>query len=142
MWANQIQGSEPHLREKLLQSPPPADIVHLFALVKTQADNTLREIRQNLCVAENVNEGTCTGLAKIRCLVDTVLEMQNSIAQLQNEQQTRIELIDHELKTMEVQTSTTRTMLNSMERSYPTVETNFSRQIFSQIQDQEDVDHI
>lgn len=142
MWANRIQGSGAHLREKLIQSPPPADMLHLFALAKTPADNTLREMRQNLCVAENVNEGTSTGLARIRSLVDTVREMQKTIVQLQNEQQIRIELIDHELATMEVQTSTTRTMLNSMERSYPAVETNFGRQIFSQIQDQEDVDHI
>lgn len=59
------------------------------------------EMRQNLSVAENVNEGVSTGLGRIRSLVNDVLEVQQTIVQLQNEQQTKIELIDHELKTME-----------------------------------------
>lgn len=142
MWANRIQASEPHLREKLVRSPPPADMLHLFALARTTADATIAEMRQNLCVAENVNDGMCTGLARIRSLVDTVREMQNTILQLQSEQQTKIELLDYELKIMETQASTTQSLLNSMEQAVPAVETNFGRQLFSQIQDQEDVDHM
>lgn len=142
MWANRIQASEPHLRENLIRSPPPADMLHLFAVARTAVESTVAEMRQNLCVAENVNEGVSTGLARMRYLVDNVMEIQKTIVQLQNEQQSKIELLNHELKTMETQSSTTRSLLNSMEQAVPPIETNFGRQLFSQIQDQEDVDHI
>lgn len=142
MWANRIQASEPHLREKMMNSPPPADMLHLFAVARTSADDRMAAIRQNLCVAENVNEGASTGLSRIRSLVDAVRELQKTIVQLQKEQDTKIELLEHEVVTLEAQTSTTRSLLNSMERAVPVIETDFGRQVFQQIQDQEDVDHI
>lgn len=142
MWANRIQASEPHLRETLIHRPPPADMLHLFALAKTAADDKIAEIRQNLCMAENVNEGATTGLSRIRTLVDGVRELQNTIVQLQKEQETKIELLEHEITSFEKQTSTTRSLLNSMELAMPATETDFGRQIFQQIQDQDDVDHV
>lgn len=141
-WANRIQAHEPHLRENLIRSPPPPDILHLFAVSRTAADDTIAEMRQNLSVAENVNDGMGDGLVRIRSLFDNVIEMQKSIVQMQNEQQNQIELLDHELKTMETQTSTTRSLLNSMEQAVPAITTIFGRRAFSQIQDQEDVDHM
>lgn len=142
MWANRIQASEPHLRDQMIQKPPPADMLHLFAIAKTTADDRMAGIRQNLCVAENVNEGTSTGLARIRTLVDGVRELQKTIVQLQKEQDTKLELLEHEIAAFEIQTSTTRSLLNSMERAMPVTETDFGRRVFQQIQDQEDVDHI
>lgn len=142
VWANRIQASEPHLREKLIHNLPPADMLHLFAVARTVADDRVSEMRQNLCVAETVNEGLCTGIARIRSLVDKVRDMQKTIVQLQTEQQIHIDLLDHELTAMETQASTTRSILNSMEQAVPALETNFGRQAFSQIQDQEDIDHI
>lgn len=142
MWANRIQASEPHLRETLLRRPPPAEIMHLFALARTSADDKMTGIRQNLFVADHINEGATTGLARIRTLVDGVRELQKTIVQLQKEQETKIELLEHEVATFETQTSTTRSLLNSMELVMPATETDFGRQSFQQIQDQDDVDHL
>lgn len=142
MWANRIQASEPHLREKMIHSPPPADMLHLFAIAKTAAEDKISAIRQNLCVAENVNEGASTSIVRIRSLFDGVRELQKTIVQLQKEQETKIELLEHELATFETQTSTTRSLLNSMVEASPIIESDFGRQIFQQIQDQEDVDHM
>lgn len=38
--------------------------------------------------------------------------------------------------------STTRSLITSMEQALPIIETDFGRQVFSQIQDQEDIDHM
>lgn len=73
---------------------------------------------------------------------DQGYEYQKTIVELQNEQQMKIDRLEHELTTMETQTSTTRSLLNSMEQAVPATVTDFGRQLFQQIQDQEDVDHI
>lgn len=142
MWANRIQASEPHLREKLIQNPPPGDMLHLFAVTRTPADERVADLKQNLCVAENVNDGVSTGLSRFRILLSGVIERQNAINTLQTEQQTPIELLNHELTTMETQASTTWSLITSMEQALPAIETDFGRRIFSQIQDQENVDHM
>lgn len=142
MWANRIQASEPHLREKLIESGPPADMLHLFAVARTAADDTIVEVRQNLCVAENVNEGVNTGLARVSILFDNVVKTQSAIIKLQTEQQTQIDLLNQELQAIEMQATTTRSLITSMEQAVPVVETEFGRQIFSMIQDQEDIDHM
>lgn len=142
MWANRLQASEPHLHEKLIKSSPPADKLHLFAVAKTSADNTIIDIRQNLSVAGNVNKGVNTGLSRVRLLFDKVVQTQSEIIKLQTEQQTQIDLLNHELNAMEIQATTTRSLINSMEQAVPVVETEFGREIFSLIQDQEDVDHM
>lgn len=141
IWANRIQASEAHLREQLMTRPPPPDILHLFAHARTSADDTVTEFRQNLRMAENVNEGVTSGLSRVRILVDDILKIQNAIAELRDEEKTKIELLNHELKTMEIQSSTTRSLITSMEQVLPATETDFGRQLFSQIQDQDDVDH-
>lgn len=142
MWANRIQASEPHLREKLINSPPPPEMLHLFAIARTSADRTVTDVRQNLCVAENVNEGVTSGLSRVRILVDDILKIQSAIGDLRSEEKTKIEMLNHELKTMETQAVTTRFLITSMEQALPATETNFGRQLFSEIQDQEDVDHV
>lgn len=142
MWANRIQASEPHSREKMIQKPPPPDMLHLFAVAKTSADQTISDVKQNLSVAESVNEGVTSGLSRIRILVDDIVKIQSGIADLRKEEQVKIELLNHELKNMEVQSSTTRTLITSMEQALPVNETDFGRQIFSKIQDQDDVDHM
>lgn len=142
MWANRIQASDAHLREKLIKSPPPADMLHLFAVAKTSADDTIVDLRQNLSVAENVNAGVSSDLERVRTLFNNVVEIQSTILKLQVEQQTQIDLLNQELIAMEIRASTTRSMISSMEQAVPAVESEFGRQIFSQIQDQEDVDHM
>lgn len=142
MWANRIQASEPHLREIMIRRPPPADMLHLFAVAKTPADDRMAGICQNMFVAENVNEGASTGLARIKTLVDGLRDLQKTLVQLHNEQDSQITLLEHEIAAFEIQTSTTRSLLNSFERAMPATETDFGRQIFQQIQDQDDVDHV
>lgn len=61
LWATRIQSSESHLHEKMINNPPPADMLHLFAHARTPADDVLTGIKQNLYVAENVNEGVTYG---------------------------------------------------------------------------------
>lgn len=141
MWANRIQASESHLREKMINSPPPPEMLHLFALARTSADETISNVKQNLCVAENVNDGVSCGLARIRVLMDSILQIQTAISDLQKEEKTKIEMLNYELKTMEQHATTTRTLINSMELALPVTETDFGRQVFSLIQDQDDVDH-
>ncbi len=142
MWVNRIQASEPHLREKLINNPPPPQMLHLFALARTLADETITDVKQNLCVAENGNEGVSFGLSRVRILVDEILKIQNDIADLRNEEKTKVEQLNQKLKTMEMQAATTRTLISSMEQALPATETDFGRQLFSRIQDQEDVDHM
>lgn len=103
MWANRIQASEPHLKEKMIHSPPPADMLHLFAVAKTSADDRIVDLRQNLSVAKNVNDGMSTGLCRIRNLFASIRELQQTILQLQNEQQVQINLLEHELNVMETE---------------------------------------
>lgn len=117
-------------------------MLHLFAVTRTPADERVADLKQNLCVAENVNDGVSTGLSRFRILLSVVIERQNAINTLQTEQQTAIELLNHELTTMETQASTTRSLITSMEQALLAIETHFKRRIFSQIQDQENVDHM
>lgn len=142
MWANRIQASESHLREKLIDSPPPPEMLHLFAIVRTSADDIISDVRQNLGVADNVNEGVSFSLSRVRILMDDILKIQNAITDLRNEEKTKMELLNHELKAMEMQATTTRSLITSMEQALPVTETDFGRQLLSEIQDQEDVDHI
>ncbi len=141
MWANRIQASESHLRENLMSKPPPPDMLHLFALARTSADDTVTEVRQNLHLAENVNDGVSSGLFRVRNLMDDIMKIQHAISDLRDEEKTKIELLNYELKTMETQAVTTRSMITSMEQVLPATETDFGRQLFSEIQDQDDVDH-
>lgn len=144
IWANRIQSAESHLQERMIHSPPPPDILHLFALAKTSADDTVADVRRNLFVAENVNEGVSSGLSRVKVLVEDILKIQNEIAKLQGDEKTKTELLNYELQIMETQAVTTRSMISSMGQALPTRqnETAFGRREFSQIHDQEDVDHI
>lgn len=142
MWANRIQASEPHLREKLINSPPSPDMLHLFALARTPADQAMSNVKQNLCVAGDVNEGVTSGLSRVRCLMDDISQIQNAIADLRKQENIKMVLLTRELEKMELQASTTRNLITSMEQALPATETDFGRQLFSKIQDQEDVDHM
>lgn len=142
MWANRVQSSESHLQEQMIHNPPPPDMLHLFAHAKTSADDVITDIRQNLCLAENVNEGVSSGLLRTKVLVEDILKIQNAIAKLQSEEKTKTELLVYELKIMETQAVTTRSFISSTERVLPANETDFGRRLFSEIVDQVDVDHI
>lgn len=141
MWANRIQSSEPHLHEKLLSDPPPPDMLHLFAIVRNPSDNVISDVRHNISVAEGVNKGVGTSLSKIRTLVDDIIKAQTEIDTPQSVVKTKTELLNHELTTMEVQTTATRSLITSMGDALPATATDFGRQIFSMVQNQEDVDH-
>lgn len=78
----------------------------------------------------------------MKSLVVDIRKIQEAIAKLQSEEKTKLELLDHELQSMEVRAETTQSFISSMERSMPATDTNYGRQLFSQIQDQEDVDHM
>lgn len=141
IWATKIQSSESHLYEKMVNNPPPPDILHLFAHARTSADDVVTGIKQNLYVAENVNDGVTSGLSRVISLVEDIRKIQDAITKLQSEEKTKFDLLEHELQSMEIRAEATRSLISSMERSMPATESDFGRQLFAQIQDQEDVDH-
>lgn len=52
-WAVAIEAAEPHLRERMLNEPPPSTIIHLFTSTNDNVGVTLQHARQANVVAVN-----------------------------------------------------------------------------------------
>lgn len=66
MWANAIQSAPPHLQDEMIDSVPPAHLIHMFVRASTSESEIRESVQRGLQVADDLNDIYAGHLAKIR----------------------------------------------------------------------------
>jgi hypothetical protein len=129
IWANDILRQLAHLHQKYMERGPPGNMIHLFRPVSTPAENRL----------ENMHYASQSGLDMIIALKEQSFNMRRSLAdatRLLSDAMARQEVMDISLSMFENQLRAASALTG------PPTETSSSREIFNQVSNQEDFEHM
>lgn len=127
VWANYIQSAEPHYHEEMIRSAPPADVIHLFAHARTDAEQELAVQSHSVRTAESINTTYKNKIAVIRQTFD---KFKLIAADLEN----RITELEEIANAQE-------SLLSSMASSSRPTQSDHTRSLRRRISDLSDVDH-
>lgn len=141
LWANEILSSESCLQEEMIQGPPPAKMIHLFARAPANAEQQLGSLRQNLSVAQTINSAKSTELESVKTVVVAIKARVQQLAETVNDLIKDIEDLELRVEAMENTAATAEGLLSSMQSAVGCEETDYGRSLLATVQDQLDVDH-
>lgn len=134
-WASYIVSQDAHLKETLINSPPPVTLIELFRYAPTNADRILNDVRRNLGVASSVNKE----------FIDEVMELQvmvEKLREVRQEESRILEMIETKLESIRLQGANNTTILGAMNLEMNPDENELSAQAISQVVPQNDIDHL
>ena len=129
IWANDILRQPAHLHQSYMERGPPGNMIHLFRPVSTPAEIRL----------ENMHYASQAGLDMIIALKEQSFNVRRSLAdatRLLSDAMARQEVLDISLSMFENQLRAASALTG------PPTETSSSREIFNQVSNQEDFEHM
>lgn len=132
-WGNKIAATDPHRREELINAPPPDELIYLFR--PAHVDDIPRQTHRSVLLAQTVNEG----------VIDDVKDLRMRLTAFKNHLDRGYQLyddIDKSLFLLESRLGHNCPLLESMAESVQPFETEFSHEVFVEIDDLDDVDHL
>lgn len=135
IWANAIQAAEPHLRETMIQAPPPSKILNLFTRAATHPDTIIQDIRENSSIAVTIADTHLAAINRCRSAFDD-LKVTRDILNL------RIDTLNQRLQILEAEASAHRQLVGVFQAATGAEHTDASDILAARVTNQEDVDHI
>lgn len=130
-WANLILASESHLREGMVNSPPPSAIIHLFQMAPENDSVRLQQIRRGNQLAISENADT---IERLDQLMDVVQRAKRAFS-------AAFSAIESEVESLKRNAVDRERVLRDFNVAVGPIETLDGEQIQSRITGQEDVDH-
>lgn len=134
MWADFILKQPGHQWESLTQSPPPHHMLHLFTAARTNPDNLVSELRQNLSIGKSINSSFEDDIGQIATEFKQLKVKFDGLVHGMTAFEARLDAIQFKCKT-------TGDNLSLFEVAVPPEDNEFSTQMFNKMSNQEDVDH-
>lgn len=131
MWANAIQSAPPHLQEGMIDSAPPAHLIHMFIRASTMESEIRENVQRGLQVADNLNDSYAGHLAKIREDFDKIRQDVNR----------GFEFMDARLRSFEEVVISNIRLVNAMTSAITPQPNAVSLEEERQVTDLEDMDH-
>lgn len=131
MWANSIQSAPPHMHEELMNSVPPAHLIHMFVRASTSESEMRESLQRGLLVADNLHDTYGGHLAMLRTEFDKLRQDMNR----------RFDFVEVRLSAAEEVLNSNRRLVHAMNSSVTPQPSAVSIQEELLITDMEDVDH-
>lgn len=132
LWANEIQASEPHLQEALIEGRPSKELRPLF-MVGAQ-DHVLENVKHNVIIANNIQGSYTEQLAILSNRLDAVKSCVSNIVKI-------IDILESDLNSFKSAVQNNSDLLNSVSLAANPVESQLSLRLAEQVGDMEDLDH-
>lgn len=134
LWANDILGSDAHIREELINGPPPASIIHLFRHVRRNSIETTEPQNVNLPISQAISQDFVRELSNINGKIDNALQLHKELGEA------LVALYD-EFRALTLRCGINQSLVSSMGQAARPVETQSSSDFLNNIHDAVDVDH-
>lgn len=131
-WANYVLRQDAHAQSNLIREPPPTHLIHFFSHTRTDADDLVAQIRQNLCIGERVNRGIDLEVSVLRSAFNN---MKGTVLTLFDD-------FDRRLTALEDKLATNQNLLDGFQEAVGVEENEFGVQEFENIVNMEDIDHM
>lgn len=131
-WANYILRQDSCNHARLIAQSPPTHLIHFFAHARTDSDELVAQIRQNLSIGDRVNSAIASDVSNLRSAFDhmKIIVMQS------------FDDFDKRLSAVENNIAVNRNLLDGFQEAVGVEENDFGLQEFENIANIEDVDHI
>lgn len=134
LWADYILSKPAHEHETLINRGPPSELIHLFASIRSNPEQHLMNIRQNLSIGKEINVDSMT----------TVQELTRTYEELKKVHERSGELISHFGSLLEASHERLNArvgLIDAFQTAVEPVEYPFGRQILQNVENVPDLDH-
>lgn len=134
-WADFIFKQPAHLRGRLIHDPPPQHLIHLFARTHSDTDMLVNELRQNLSIGEGINSGITLDVVSLRNAFDPMKICVFELYKATKDFEVRLTALEHKCQN-------NNETLSLFQEAVGPVENEFGKEMYSNIGEQDDVDHL
>lgn len=134
IWADWILKQPGDQWNSLVNDPPPGHMLHLFKQAADNSENLAETLRHNLSIGKSVSSSLAVDVKTIVTEFKLLKEAHANLTRA-------FESLESRLETLLLRCEVTNENLEMFENAVPVQPTQFSRDCFDQIRDQEDIDH-
>jgi hypothetical protein len=134
-WADYLLKQPGHSRDAASLDPPPHHLIHLFCRAQTNAEALVADVRQNLSIGEGLNQDFSIDVANLATEF-------SAIKTFSQELNKAVESFERRLESMTQKVGNTNESLKLFRSAVGVTEDQYGRDLYDNIQEQEDVDHV